>query len=58
MNAEIKALEKNKTQEMVDLLARKKLVGCKWDYTIKYKADGTLEKYKVRLVTKGYTQDI
>ena len=43
---------------MVDFLARKKPVGCKWDYTIKYKADGTLEKYKVRLVTKGYTQDI
>ena len=58
MNAEIKALEKNKTWEMIDLLARKKPVGCKWDYTIKYKVDRTLEKYKVRLVTKGYTQDI
>ena len=29
MNVEIKALEKNKTWELVDLLARKKSVGCK-----------------------------
>ena len=31
-------------------------MGCKWIFTIKYKADGTLERYKARLVVKGYTQ--
>ena len=25
-------------------------------YTVKYNVDGTLERYKVRLVAKGYTQ--
>ena len=25
-------------------------------FTIKHKADGTIERYKARLVTKGYTQ--
>ena len=49
------ALEKHKTLEMVDLLAGKKPVGCKWVYIVKYRAYGTLEKYKARLMTKGYT---
>ena len=33
----------------------KKVVGCKWVFTDKYNADGSLEQYKVRLVAKGYT---
>ena len=56
MNAEMEALEKNKTWELVDLIARKRLVGCKWVYTIKYKVDGLLKRYKARLVAKGNTQ--
>lgn len=31
-------------------------VGCRWVYTVKYNADGFIERYKARLVTKGYTQ--
>nr|GEU80860.1 putative ribonuclease H-like domain-containing protein [Tanacetum cinerariifolium] len=38
------------------LPARKKPVGCRWIFTIKYKPDGTVERYKARLVSKGYTQ--
>ncbi|KAK3023127.1 hypothetical protein RJ639_042716 [Escallonia herrerae] len=34
----------------------KKPVGCRWIYTVKYKADGTIECFKARLVAKGYTQ--
>ncbi|RVW18084.1 Retrovirus-related Pol polyprotein from transposon RE2 [Vitis vinifera] len=30
----------------------KKLVGCRWIYTVKYKADGSIERFKA----KGYTQ--
>ncbi|KAB2632655.1 hypothetical protein D8674_028902 [Pyrus ussuriensis x Pyrus communis] len=38
-----------------DSTHRKKRVRCRWVYTIKYKADGFIERYKSRLVAKGYT---
>ena len=50
------ALEKNKTWDLVELPQGKKLVGCKWVFAVKYKADGSLERYKARLLAKGYTQ--
>ena len=34
----------------------KNIVDCKWIFTLKYKADGSLERHKARLVAKGYTQ--
>lgn len=52
----MRALEKNDTWKMVDLLWGKEPVGYKWVYTIKYKVDGTVERYKARLVAKSYTQ--
>ena len=33
-----------------------KAIGCKWVLRMKFKADGSLDKYKVRLVAKGFTQ--
>jgi hypothetical protein len=34
----------------------KKIVVCKCVFTVKYKADGIVERYKARLEAKGYTQ--
>ena len=56
MNEEMKALKKNSTWEVVDLPEGKIPIGCRWVFTIKYKADGTIERCKARLVAKGYTQ--
>ncbi|KAL5810552.1 hypothetical protein ACOSQ4_027120 [Xanthoceras sorbifolium] len=53
---ELKALEKHQTWELCDLLRGKKPVGCKWVFTVKTKADGSIERFKVRLVAKGFTQ--
>ena len=55
MNEEMIALKKNQTWEIVDL-PKGKMPNHKWIFTVKYKSYGSLERYKVRLVTKGYTQ--
>jgi len=56
MNEEIESLLKNKTWELVECPPGKRLVGCRWMFTIKYKANGIIERFKTRLVAKGYTQ--
>ncbi|RVX09482.1 Retrovirus-related Pol polyprotein from transposon TNT 1-94 [Vitis vinifera] len=53
MKVEMDALEKNKTWDFVELPQGKKLVGCKWVFTVKYKADGSLEQHKAKLVAKS-----
>jgi hypothetical protein len=55
MNEELRSLKKNTTWEITDLLVGKKFVGCKWVYKVKYKADGTVDRLKTRLVAKRYT---
>ena len=42
---------------MVDLPSGQSVVGCRWVYKIKTKADGSVELYKARLVAKGFTQE-
>ena len=34
----------------------KSIVGCKWVFIVKYKADVSIERHKARLVAKGFTQ--
>ena len=33
-----------------------KLIGCKWIFKRKLKSDGSIDKYKAKLVAKGYRQ--
>ncbi|KAA0047348.1 reverse transcriptase [Cucumis melo var. makuwa] len=57
---EMKALEKNRTWEIYILPKGHKIVGCKWVFSLKYKADGTLNRHKTRFTTfvksQGYSQ--
>ena len=50
------ALEKNKTWEIVEKPKGENIVDCKWIFTLKYKANGSLERHKARLVAKWYAQ--
>ena len=52
---ELQAMEDNRTWDVVSLPPGKNVVGCKWVFTTKYRADGTVEGKKSRLVAKGYT---
>lgn len=56
MLEETRALHKNQTWELVPQPKGIRPIGCRWIFNLKYKADDTLERYKTRLVAKGYTQ--
>ena len=56
MDVELQSLQKNHTWVLSDLPLGKKPISCKWVYKVKYHADGTLDKYKARLVARGFTQ--
>ncbi len=45
------------TWELVDLPDGANLVGCRWVFKTKRKADGTVDRYKARLVAQGYSQE-
>lgn len=56
MRSEIQALETNGTWTVTSLPIGKKALGCKWVYKIKHKSDGTVERFKARLVILGNHQ--
>lgn len=41
---------------MVDLPPGKRAIGCKWVYRTKFNSDGSLDKFKARLVAMRYRQ--
>ncbi|CAM8966737.1 unnamed protein product [Rhodiola kirilowii] len=56
MHAELNALAANDTWELADPPKDKNVIGSKWIYRIKRKADGSIKRYKARLVAEGFTQ--
>lgn len=56
MDSEYHAVMKNKTWHLVPPSRGLNVIDCKWVYKIKRKTDGSLDRYKVRLVAKGFKQ--
>ena len=52
----MQALSKNETWDLVPHSPHKKAIGCRWIYKVKYNADGSVNRYKARLIAKGYAQ--
>lgn len=56
MDCEMNSLQNNKTWKLVELPRGAQVLKNRWVFKIKQKADGTTDKYKARLVVKGFTQ--
>lgn len=56
MASEMKSLQENDVWELVHLPEGQKALGSKWVYKVKTGVDGSIERYKARLVAQGYQQ--
>jgi hypothetical protein len=56
MKDEMNALANNASLDLVEIPRNRKTVRCKWVYKMKKGVDDKVERYKVRLVAKGYSQ--
>ena len=56
MDHEMESLHKASTWDMVTCPDNKNIIGCKWVFCTKCKADRTIDKYKAHLVTRGFMQ--
>jgi hypothetical protein len=56
MKEEMDVLERNKTWDQVEIPKDRKVVDCKWVQKLKKRVDDKVERYKPRLVEKGYSQ--
>lgn len=56
IDEEIAAHEENKTWTIVSRTAEMKPITCKWLFKQKFNANGSLDRYKARLVVRGFSQ--
>ena len=52
----MKSMKSNHAWDLVHLPPGRKAIGNKWVLHIKWKTDGSIERYKARLVAQGFTQ--
>ena len=53
---EIAALRENRTWSLVPFHPSMNVVGSRWVYRIKRRVVGSIERYKARLIARGFTQ--
>jgi hypothetical protein len=56
MTEEYQSIMKNDVWDVVPRPEGKSVVTSKWIYKIKHATDGSVEKYKVRFVARGFSQ--
>lgn len=56
MSEEYSALVQQGTWSLVPLPAKAPVIGCKWIFRIKRNSDGSIARYKARLVAQGFQQ--
>jgi histone deacetylase 1/2 len=56
MKEEYTALMNNNTWSLVPLPPHRKAIGCKWIFRVKENPDGSVNKFKARLVAQGFLQ--
>jgi len=54
IKSEIDSLESNKIWELTNLPKRCRLISCKWIFKKKLRMDGSIKRYKARLVIRGF----
>lgn len=56
LEEEISALKVNHTWDLVPKLEEVKPISCRWVYKVKTRVDGSIERYKGRLLACGFSQ--
>ena len=58
VNDDMKSLISNRTWKLVDLPSGCKTIGCQWVLRKKWKPDGSIDKFKARLVAKALNKKL
>lgn len=56
VNDELHILESHHTSEFEELPQNRKSIGSKWVFKVKYHPDGSVARFKARLVARGFSQ--
>jgi hypothetical protein len=56
MEDEMRSMSVNKVWDLEEIPKRAKTVGCKWVYKTKCDSNGNIERFKARLMAKGFMQ--